>query len=44
MIRVVIVGDGLSGKTKLILRYTIQKLPDEPLYPTVFDNYSAVVK
>ncbi|KAK4446684.1 P-loop containing nucleoside triphosphate hydrolase protein [Podospora aff. communis PSN243] len=43
-VKVVIVGDSLSCKTKLILRFTTPKLPDEPIVPTVFDNYTAVVK
>eukprot|EP00003_Mantamonas_plastica_P032087 TRINITY_DN85_c0_g1_i12.p1 TRINITY_DN85_c0_g1~~TRINITY_DN85_c0_g1_i12.p1 ORF type:complete len:195 (-),score=59.39 TRINITY_DN85_c0_g1_i12:630-1214(-) len=41
-LKICAVGDGATGKTSLLIRYTLQKFEDD-YCPTVFDNYSCNV-
>ncbi|CAF3520988.1 unnamed protein product [Rotaria sp. Silwood1] len=42
-IKVVVVGDGYTGKTTLCIVYKDGEYPQDPYVPTIFENYAATV-
>lgn len=42
--KIVIVGNGSTGKTCVLFRFRDQKFPDEEMVPTVMDNYFTSVQ
>ncbi|CAF0805468.1 unnamed protein product [Didymodactylos carnosus] len=42
-IKVVVIGDGYTGKTTLCVVYKDGQYPQDPYVPTIFENYAATV-
>jgi len=42
-IKVVVIGDGYTGKTTLCVVYKDGEYPKDPYVPTIFENYAATV-
>ncbi|CAF1428128.1 unnamed protein product [Rotaria magnacalcarata] len=42
-IKIVVVGDGYTGKTTLCIVYKDGEYPQDPYVPTIFENYAAAV-